>query len=97
MISVALDAMGGDNAPGEMVKGAIQAAKPDNLKLPWSETPIVLRGFYQRSKQPICQYRLCLLMALFLKANLQLSLLRQNPERPFLFVLDYYDIKKLTG
>lgn len=27
MIKVALDAMGGDNAPGEIVKGAVDAVK----------------------------------------------------------------------
>ena len=27
MTRVALDAMGGDNAPGEMVKGAVEAVK----------------------------------------------------------------------
>ena len=33
MISVALDAMGGDNAPEEMVKGAIKAAKTGQFKI----------------------------------------------------------------
>lgn len=29
MVRIALDAMGGDNAPGEIVKGAVQAANED--------------------------------------------------------------------
>ena len=33
MISVALDAMGGDNAPDEMVQGALKAAKTGEFKI----------------------------------------------------------------
>ena len=34
MVNVALDAMGGDNAPGEIVKGAVEAINErDNVKV----------------------------------------------------------------
>ena len=34
LVNVALDAMGGDNAPGEIVKGAVQAINEmDNVKM----------------------------------------------------------------
>ena len=34
LVNVALDAMGGDNAPGEIVKGAVQAINEmDNVKV----------------------------------------------------------------
>ena len=37
MIRIGIDAMGGDNAPKEIVKGAILATKLNKELLPWSE------------------------------------------------------------
>ena len=34
MVNVAVDAMGGDNAPGEIVKGAVEAINEDKTSLP---------------------------------------------------------------
>lgn len=32
MVKIALDAMGGDNAPAEIVKGAVQAIAADRIR-----------------------------------------------------------------
>lgn len=50
MISVALDAMGGDNAPGEMVKGAIQAAKTGQFKIALVGDPNSLEGLLSKEQ-----------------------------------------------
>ena len=42
---VALDAMGGDNAPGEVVKGAVEATKKEN------DIHVVLVGKKQQYRQ----------------------------------------------
>ena len=47
---VALDAMGGDNAPGEIVKGAVEAVqKRKDIK-------ILLTGKEERLKEELAQY-----------------------------------------
>lgn len=53
MIKIVVDAMGGDNAPGEIVKGAVEAAnerkdirifltgKEDVVKRNWAHIPMI--------------------------------------------------------
>ena len=38
VIRVAVDAMGGDNAPGEIVKGAIEAVNTEIYRLYWLDS-----------------------------------------------------------
>ena len=49
IIVVAVDAMGGDNAPGEIVKGTVEAIKESNLK-------VLLVGLEEEIKKELSQY-----------------------------------------
>ena len=50
MISVALDAMGGDNAPEEIVRGAIKAAKTGQFKIALVGDPNILEGLLSKEQ-----------------------------------------------
>lgn len=53
MVSVAVDAMGGDNAPGEIVKGAVQALKAkDDLKITLVGREEAIKGALQGCDYP---------------------------------------------
>ena len=55
MTRVSLDAMGGDNAPVEMVKGAVEAVQKRN------DIQVLLTGKEEILKEELAKYTYCLL------------------------------------
>ena len=68
MIKVAVDAMGGDNAPGEIVAGAVEAVREK------SGIQVALIGREELVKAELAKYKMCIRdrnyhSPLFLKRN----------------------------